>query len=116
MGRIELFIKGLSSVFSLFFSRNQALAQWGGYRNWHMGPGNMGGWGIGWFGGIFALVFWALLIVGLVFLIKWLSQISKGHTEVRHTGSRALEILSERYARGEIGKEEYEQKKRDLTV
>lgn len=28
---------------------NEALAPWGGYGNWHMGP-MMGGWGMGWYG------------------------------------------------------------------
>jgi len=51
-------------------------------------------------------------IVGVVVLVKWLvDQTSAGK------GSRdksALEILRERYARGEINREEYEQKRRDL--
>lgn len=79
-----------------------------------MGPGMMGEWGMGWFGGLFALIFWILVIVGLVFLIKWLIHMSKGGTEVKHSGSRALDILQERYARGEIDKEEFDQKKKDL--
>jgi hypothetical protein len=33
---------------------DEAFAQWGGYG---MGPGMMGGWGMGWFGGIFILLF-----------------------------------------------------------
>ena len=79
-----------------------------------MGPGMMGDWGMGWFGGIFAMIFWVLVIVGLVFLIKWLVQMSKGGADPRPSGSRALNILKERYARGEIDKEEFEEKKRVL--
>ena len=78
-----------------------------------MGPGMMGGWGMGWFGSIFMLVLSVLVIVGLVFLIRWLIQTTKGGAEVTR-GSRALDILKERYARGEINKEEFEEKKRDL--
>jgi putative membrane protein len=72
--------------------------------------GNMGwGSGWGWFGLTHMLLWWLLLILGVAVLAKWLIG---GR---RSSGSRALEVLQERYARGEIGKEEYEQKKRDLA-
>jgi putative membrane protein len=87
----------------------------GGYGNWHMGP-MMGGWGNGWFGMIFMIAFWVLIIVGLVFFIKWLIQVSKGGSTTTQTGSTALEILKERYARGEIDKQEFKAKKRDLVA
>jgi putative membrane protein len=94
----------------------EAFAQWGGYGGYNMGPGTMGGWGMGWFGGIFMIIFWILIIVGLVFFIKWLVQSTKGHSSADRTdtSSRALDILKERYARGEINKQEFEEKKRDL--
>ena len=58
------------------------------------------------------LVFWVLVVVGVVVLIKWLADQSTG----RDTREKsALDILRERYARGEIEREEYEQKKRDLA-
>ncbi len=79
-----------------------------------MGQGMMGGWGMGWFGMIFMLIFWVLVIVGLVLLVKWLIQTTKGDKDVVHSSSRALEILNERYAKGEIEKEEFEKVKRDL--
>ena len=77
----------------------------------------MGGYGTGWFGGIFMIIFWVLIIVGLVFLIKWLVQSTKGHSSPggwSGSSSRALDILKERYARGEINKQEFEEKKRAL--
>lgn len=80
--------------------------QWG-WRDYGMGPGMMYGWGIGW---IFMLIFWGLVIVGLIFLIKYLV----GATKTIKTEESPLEILKKRYARGEINKEEFEQKKRDL--
>ena len=117
MKRINLllivFMISLLSGFILL-SWDVSAANSGGYSDWHMGPGMMGNWGTGWFGGIFMIIFWVFLIVGLVFLIKWLIQTtSSGKTDTR-MGSSAVEILKERYARGEINQEELETKKRDL--
>ncbi|MBI5430146.1 MAG: SHOCT domain-containing protein [Nitrosomonadales bacterium] len=69
------------------------------------------GWGMG-FGFIFMLLLWGLVILGIAALIQWLmTQSSPSHNP--HNKS-PLEIAQERYARGEIDREEYEQKKRDL--
>lgn len=104
----------LAFMVLLFFVK-PAMAQWGRYGDWHMGPGMMGDWGMGWFGGIFMIVFWILILVGLVLVIKWLIQAtSRGKIE-GNTGSRAMEILKERYARGEIDKSQFEAMKRDLA-
>lgn len=104
------------TLLMLFHTGQYALAQRGSYEDWHMGPGMMGGWGIaGWFGGIFMLVVWVLVIVGLIYLIKWLVQSTKPDSARSNTdSSKALEILRERYARGEIEKAEFEEKKKDL--
>ena len=88
---------------------------YGGYGGWGMGPGMMGGYGMGWFGGILMVVFWILIIVGLVFLIKWLIQSTGRDRTIGNGGNRSLEILKERYAKGEIDKEEFESKKKDLS-
>ena len=72
------------------------------------------GWGFGGFGVIMLIimiVFWGLIIWGIVVLIRWLS--SGGRTSyTRH--ETALEILKRRYASGEITKAEFEEKKRDI--
>jgi putative membrane protein len=99
----------------VFFPSNEALAQWGDNQGWHMGPGMMGGWGMGWFGGIFMMIFWVLILVGLIFLIKWLIQTTNRVKSETGGGNRALEILKERYASGEIGKAEFETMKLDLS-
>lgn len=61
------------------------------------------------FGLVHVLLNWAVLILAVVLVVKWLAA-PGGWAR----GNRALDILKERYARGEIGKDEFEQKKRDL--
>ena len=115
MRRRKSALKGLMAVlFSLLFVNQVSAQQWGGYGGWHTGPGMMGGWGMGWFGSIFMLIFWGLVIVGLILVIRWLLQASHKDTGPAQSGSRALDILKERYARGEIDRQEFEQKKKDL--
>ena len=69
------------------------------------------GWGPG-FGIVFMLLFWGLIIVGIVAIVKWLARPSAGAGTLPQKPAR--QILDERYARGEIEREEYEQKRRDL--
>ena len=57
------------------------------------------------------LVFWGLVIAGLVLGVRWLA--GQGH-QVRR--DEAFEILRQRYARGEIDKQEFEARKRDLQL
>ncbi len=77
-----------------------------------MGNGMMGGeMGI-WM--LLGMVFWILLIVGMVLLVVWVVQKAMGGGAGRTES--ALEILKKRYARGEVSKEEYEEKKRDLLI
>lgn len=61
----------------------------------------MSGWGI------LIWIFWILVIVGIAFIIKYL-------LEGRGVQESALEVLKKRYARGEITKEEFEEKKKDI--
>ena len=66
------------------------------------------------FGGIGMLIFWALLIGGVVVLVRWLSAKSSAANVPSARRGGPLDILHERYARGEIGKDEFEQKRRDV--
>jgi putative membrane protein len=71
------------------------------------------GWGAMGFGMIGMVLFWILLIVALVLLTKMLWKSGSGGLE-RSQEKKPLDILKERYARGEIEKEEFDQKKHDL--
>ncbi|MBI4302420.1 MAG: SHOCT domain-containing protein [Chloroflexi bacterium] len=77
-----------------------------------MGSGMMGGWG--WFMPVFGILFWVLVVWGIVALIRGAGQSETSNSTSSRLDS-ALEILKRRYARGEISKEEYEEKKRDLA-
>ncbi|MFQ6032847.1 MAG: SHOCT domain-containing protein [Candidatus Zixiibacteriota bacterium] len=66
------------------------------------------------FGGWFMMVFWIVVIVGIVFLVKWLIQPGRTGGQAPQKEETPLDILKKRYARGEIDKEEFEQKKKDL--
>jgi putative membrane protein len=72
----------------------------------HMGW-MMNGWGMG-FGFILWLLILATIIAGVVWFLR--SQPLAGSPR----RSTSLEVLEERYARGEINREEYLQKKRDI--
>ncbi len=81
----------------------------------------MYGWGFGHpfgFWGIFMIIpmllFWALIIGGIAYAVRVLG--TSGRIAVPTQGrSKAIDILEERYAKGEIDAEEYQSKKHDLT-
>ncbi len=68
------------------------------------------GWGMGWSAWLFMVLFWALIILGLLSLFRavW------GHHRPTKEES-ALDILKKRYARGEINKEDFDKMKHDLA-
>lgn len=82
-----------------------------GYGNWDGGMMGYGGWGHP-FGWIFMILFWVVVVVGVVALIRWMGGMSTHH--LAPPKRTALDILHERYARGEIEQQEYKQKKADL--
>lgn len=72
--------------------------------------------GSAWWGfvmGLVMLLFVALLVVGIVVLVRSSSGGAPRNTEP--SGGRALDLLDERFARGEIDAKEYEERRRILT-
>jgi putative membrane protein len=74
-----------------------------------MDGGMMGGGAFMWFWAIFALLVLALLVVGVVWLVRTLAGPSPAGTP-----STARQELDLRYARGELTREEYQQRRADL--
>jgi putative membrane protein len=113
MDKIFHFVFAITIV-AVFSSAGDALAQRLGCE-WGHGPGIMGsGYGMGWFGPLLTIGFWIAVVVGAVFLIRWLVISTRTASDRAPADDSALAILKERYARGEIDKEEFEAKKRDL--
>ena len=77
-----------------------------------MGWDGFGGYGMGFVGWIFMLLFWGLIVVGVVLVVRWLWDQGRPGTG---GADSPLEILKRRYARGEISKEEYDRMKQDLA-
>ena len=77
-----------------------------------MGPG-MIGFGWGWFMPVFMVLFWGLVVWGIIALVRGLG----GCCVPSQQGNKesALDILRNRYAKGEVDREEFEAKKKDLT-
>ncbi|MFD0034379.1 SHOCT domain-containing protein [Streptomyces sp. NPDC127172] len=77
-----------------------------------------GGWGGWFFMAIFMVLFWALVIVGIVALVRYLAGGRHGHQggppppsgESGWGSRRAEDLLAERFARGEIDEDEYKRR------
>jgi putative membrane protein len=78
---------------------------------WPYGYGPGAGWMIG--GWLMMLVFWALVIIGIVALIRYLSE--RGRTVQFKEPETPLEILRRRYAAGELTKEQFDEMKRNVA-
>ena len=83
----------------------------------HGGYGMMGEGGWAWmmfFGPLVMILFVAAVVVLVAFALRWLT----GHGTAGHAaappGRSSLDILKERFARGEIDKAEYEDRRRTL--
>ncbi len=104
MRSIAVYVGSVLSVVGipmLAWAQERPYEYWGMHYMW--GP-----WGIGMM--LMMLVFLGLVIATLVLGIRWL--VTQGREP--RTDS-ALDILRQRYARGEINKEEFETKKRELS-
>lgn len=90
-----------------------ALAQEAGGR--YYGHPHM--WDGGWWmllGPLWMIVVIGALVAGVVLLVRWLGGTGLGNEPGTMAGNRAVDILKERFARGEIDKNEFEERRRFL--
>ena len=78
--------------------------EWG----WRVHPIWLGGWGLAMMLGM--MCFWALIIGACIFGLRWLLTHPKSSPQ-----DHAMTILRERFARGEIDKDEFETRKQQLS-
>jgi putative membrane protein len=71
-------------------------------------------WGSGWMWlmPLFGIAWFALLVVAIVLVVRWMG---RGNGARGASASSARDILDERYARGEIDREEYLQRRNDIA-
>ncbi len=81
-----------------------------GFGRYGFAMGHGYGW-LSWLAPIAMIAFWALFVTAIVMLIVHLAR----HERISARDNTALAILRERYARGEITKQEFDEKRKDLT-
>ncbi len=110
MDRIYTYV---TTVLLTFFWATSSLAQ--SERDWYGWGHPAWGWGHMIFGGVMMVVFWGGIILLIVLLVRWIggSGISGGGPAGGPT--TPLDILQERFAKGEIDKKEYEERRKLLS-
>lgn len=114
--KVGLIIAVVVIVAALIFIPTVMMGFMYGYRGWQMGRGMMGyGEGMMGFGWGPSILIWLILIVLIVLGIYLFFSSSKAEKgSVAPPEGRAIEILNERYAKGEITREDYLRMKEEL--
>ncbi len=113
--KTALIIGGIVVALLIILPLVFSLISGGQYGGWGMmGPGMMGGFGWMWLMPVFWILFLGLIIWAIIALVRGVSQ-PGGTNSSSSRPESALEVLKKRYARGEIDKKEYDEKKKDLV-
>ncbi|WP_426416515.1 SHOCT domain-containing protein [Aestuariirhabdus sp. LZHN29] len=107
---MKIFVHRVLAFACLLLPSPAVLAQqWG-----REGYGPHMGWGSGvFFGPLMTLVFIAVVVIVVMSLVRWLSGDKSKRPSA--TSQDAMDILKERFAKGEIDREEFEERRRVLT-
>jgi len=92
-------------------NNNRNAAGWTGMMGGNDSYSMMGGYGNFGFHWFWPILFLLLIIMSVIILMKWLAGINK----TSGAENRAKAILKERYAKGEINQEQFEQMKKELS-
>jgi putative membrane protein len=109
---LSLGVSAFLIAVSIWFLYNHSFGVWPGHNRWAMGHHGMMGGGMG----FVMIIFWIILIVAAVLLFSGAVNGVRGAKQNRENASNPLEILNQRYARGEIDKVQYEEKRQDLLL
>lgn len=100
----------IASAQSYYYPYGMSQMMYGGYHPFAFGI----------IGGIFGLLFWILVIIAIIYLIRFIikggsqGQHPYHHHHIEMKEDKSMEILKERYAKGEITKEQFDKMKEDL--
>ncbi len=97
---------------AIFLARNYLFVPWNEYGGYHMGSGMMGYGGMG----VMMLVFWGMVLVVLILLITRLLPLNQNKFNDSTDGPDAIELLKQRFAKGEIDRSEFKEKMSDLRT
>ena len=113
MRRLSFGLTGMVASLPAFLNSAAAQSPGGGYG---YGPGMMwgdGGWSMFFFGPLFMIITLVAVVAAIVFLLRWLGGMPASGPHLP-MGKTALDILKERFAKGEIDKAEFEERRRVL--
>jgi putative membrane protein len=111
MRRLSLGLSGMFAALPVFLNSAAAQSPGGGY-----GPGMMwgdGGWSMFFFGPLFMIITLVAVVAAIVLLLRWMGGMPASGPHLP-MGKTALDILKERFAKGEIDKAEFEERRRVL--
>ena len=111
MDRICTYV--ISMLFPFLWATSSLAQPAGDWNSW----GHMMEWGWGhmMFGGVMMIVFWGGIILLVVLLVRSFGGSSKSGSLNAHLRATPLDILKERFAKGEIDKKEYDERKKTLS-
>ena len=109
---LSLGVSALLVSGAIGFLYSHGIGMWGGSGQWDMGYHHMMGGGMG----IVMIIFWIVLTGALILLVSGAVNSIRRSSKDDNQPQTPLEILKQRYARGEIDRDEYEDKRRTLTT